>query len=161
MISVTYLVFRVKKILVILLSVMSMWALAQEQDSIVSWQDNDSVVMAPLHVQGVGVDNYEGLSSPKSSLDLKNPDNVTTAVEYDAAQGCYVVHTRIGDVDIATPYMMTMDEYRAYSEREQMSKYWQTKIGEVEHDNERKFDITDMKFNIGPEIRCLVLVAYN
>ena len=106
--------------------------------------------MAPLQVQGVGVDNYEELSSPKSSLDLENPENVKTTVEYDASLGYYVLHTRIGDVDIATPYMMTMDEYRAYSERETMSKYWQSKISEVEHDNEKKFDITDMKFNIGP-----------
>ena len=129
---------------------MPLWALAQDQDSIVSWDENDSIKMAPLKVQHVGVDNYDALSAPKSSLDLKNPDNVTSVVEYDALNGYYVLRTRIGDVDIATPYMMTMDEYRAYSEREQMSKYWQSKISEVEHDNEKKFDITDMQFNIGP-----------
>ena len=139
-----------KKLFIILLSVMPMWAWAQEQDTIVPWQENDSIKMAPLQVQGVGADNYEDLTRPKSSLDLENPDNVKTTVEYDPALGYYVVHTRIGDVDIATPYMMTMDEYRAYSERQQMGQYWQTKIHEVEHDNERKFDITDMKFNIGP-----------
>lgn len=129
---------------------MPLWALAQDQDSIVSWDENDSIKMAPLKVQHVGADNYDALSAPKSSLDLKNPDNVTSVVEYDALNGYYVLRTRIGDVDIATPYMMTMDEYRAYSEREQMSKYWQSKISEVEHDNEKKFDITDMQFNIGP-----------
>ena len=139
-----------KKILVILLSVMSVLASAQVHDSVASWEDNDSVKMAPLRVQSVGVDDYESLSSPKSSLDLENPDNVTTTVEYDAVMGCYVLRTRIGDLDISTPYMMTMEEYRAYSEREEMGKYWQTKISEVEHDNESKFDITDMQFNIGP-----------
>ncbi|MBO7194972.1 MAG: cell surface protein SprA, partial [Alistipes sp.] len=140
-----------KKLLIILLAIgHGVLAIGQEQDTIVSWQDNDSIKMAPLQVQSVGVENYESLSSPKSSLDLQNPDNVKTSVEYDANLGYYVMHTRIGDVDIATPYMMTMDEYRAYSEREAMSKYWQAKISEVEHDNERKFDITDMKFNIGP-----------
>ena len=126
-----------------------MMAMAQEQDSITSWQENDSVKMAPLQVQGVGANSYEELTRPQSSLDLQNPDNVTTNVEYDPITGYYIMHTRIGDVDIATPYMMTMDEYRAYSEREQMGQYWQAKISEVEHDNERKFDITDMKFNIG------------
>ena len=139
-----------KKILIILLSVLPMLAMAQEQDSITSWQDNDSVKMAPLQVQGVGANSYEELTRPQSSLDLQNPDNVSTNVEYDPMTGYYIMHTRIGDVDIATPYMMTMDEYRAYSEREQMGQYWQAKISEVEHDNERKFDITDMKFNIGP-----------
>ena len=124
--------------------------MAQEQDTIVSWQDNDSIVMAPLQVQSVGADSYEELTRIPSSLDLQNPDNVTTSIEYDPVMGCYVMRTRIGDTDIATPYMMTMDEYRAYSERQEMGKYWQTKISEVEHDNESKFDITDMKFNIGP-----------
>ena len=139
-----------KKILIILLSVFPVLVLAQEQDTIVSWQENDSVKMAPLQVKSVGVENYDALRLPQSSLDLQNPDNVKTTVEYDALRGCYVMRTRIGDVDIATPYMMTMDEYRAYSEREQMGQYWQSKISEVEHDNEKKFDITDMKFNIGP-----------
>ena len=124
--------------------------MAQEQDTVVSWQDNDSIVMAPLQVQSVGADSYEELTRIPSSLDLENPDNVTTSIEYDPVMGCYVMRTRIGDTDIATPYMMTMDEYRAYSERQEMGKYWQTKISEVEHDNESKFDITDMKFNIGP-----------
>ena len=132
------------------MSILPVLVAAQVQDSITSWEENDSVKMAPLRVQSVGVDDYESLSSPKSSLDLKNPDNVTTIVEYDALQGCYVLRTRIGDLDISTPYMMTMEEYRAYSEREAMGKYWQTKISEVEHDNESKFDITDMQFNIGP-----------
>ena len=139
-----------KRLLIILLNMLPVLVMAQGRDSITSWQENDSVKMAPLQVQPVGVDNYEALISPRSSLDLPNPENVTTTVEYDAVVGCYVVHTRIGDVDIATPYMMTMDEYRAYSERETMGKYWQSKISEVEHDNESKFDITDMKFNIGP-----------
>lgn len=139
-----------KKLVIILLSVLPMLAWAQEQDTIVSWQENDSIKMAPLQVEGVGADNYDDLTRPQSSLDLENPDNVKTSIEYDPLTGYYVLHTRIGDVDIATPYLMTSDEYRAYSERETMGKYWQSKISEVEHDNEKKFDITDMKFNIGP-----------
>ena len=123
---------------------------AQAQDTIAAWQENDTVVMAPLQVKQVGVDNYADLTRGKSSLDLQDPENITTTVEYDPLAGCYVLHTRIGDVDIATPYMMTMEEYQAYSERQQMGQYWQQKISEVEHDNESKFDITDMKFNIGP-----------
>ena len=144
-----------KRLLIILLAIGNgLLAVAQEQDTIVSWQDNDSIIMAPLQVQTVGAENWEELNRTKSSLDLENPDNVTTTVEYDAVMGCYVMRTRIGDVDIATPYMMTMDEYQAYSEKEQIGKYWQNKISEVEHDNERKFDITDMKFNIEEKV-CL------
>ena len=119
-------------------------------DTLLPWYENDSIVMAPLQVRSVGAENYEELTRTASSLDLQNPNNITTTVEYDPVMGCYVMRTRLGDTEIATPYMMTMDEYRAYSEREQMGQYWQTKISEVEHDNETKFNITDMKFNIGP-----------
>ena len=126
---------------------MPLWLWGQEVES---EQLVDSAIMAPLQVRGVGVENYEDLTRPQSSLDLQDPDNVKTSVEYDTRTGYYVVHTRIGDVDISTPYLMTDEEYKSYSERQEMSKYWQQKIGEVEHDNERKFDITDMKFNIGP-----------
>ena len=121
---------------------------AQQEDDITMAED--SAVMAPMQVKGIGTESYEDLNRVSSGLDLKDPENVTTNIEYDPASGCYVVRTRIGDVEIATPYMMTMEEYRAYSERQQIGQYWQEKISEVEHDNERKFDITDMKFNIGP-----------
>ncbi len=77
-------------------------------------------------------------------------DTQTTQVEYNPENGYYIIHTKIGDVDVATPYMLNHDEYMSYSEREQMNRYWKQKISEVEHSNERKFDITDMKFNIGP-----------
>ena len=110
----------------------------------------DTAIMAPLQVKGIGVGSYEDLNRINSALDLQDPDNVNTSIEYDPLTGNYVVRTRIGDVEIATPYLMTEAEYRAYSERQEMGRFWQGKIGEVEHNNERKFDITDMKFNIGP-----------
>ena len=89
---------------------------------------------------------------PDSSFygDIQFEDTQKTEVEYNPDNGYYIVHTKIGDVDIATPVMLSHDEYLQYSEREQMNRYWKQKISEVEHSNERKFDITDMKFNIGP-----------
>ena len=110
----------------------------------------DSVTMAPLLVRRYSQDSFDELSRPASSLDLQDPDNIKTEVEYDPVTGYYIMHTRIGQTDITTPYMMTDEEYRNFSEKQAMQSYWQQKIGEVEHNNERKFDITDMKFNIGP-----------
>lgn len=110
----------------------------------------DSAIWAPVQVQQLGADNYEQLSAPKSSLDLNTPANITTTVDYEPNTGYYVIHTKIGDVDVATPYLMTDAEYKAYTEQKLMHSYWQQKISEVEHNNEKKFDITDMKFNIGP-----------
>ncbi|MBQ2170548.1 MAG: cell surface protein SprA, partial [Paludibacteraceae bacterium] len=111
---------------------------------------SDSAMWAPVQVAPLLSEDYEQLTAPQSSMDLKQPDNIKTEVEYDLQTGMYVLRTKIGDTEIATPYMMTTDEYRAYTEKQLMHKYWQQKIGEVEHNNEKKFDITDMKFNIGP-----------
>ena len=110
----------------------------------------DSAIWAPTQVKQFGANDYEEWGKPRSSLDLEDPGNISTTMEYDPLTGGYVMHTRIGDTDITTPYMLTQDEYNAYSERQMMHKYWQQKISEVEHNNEKKFDITDMKFNIGP-----------
>ena len=137
-----------KRILIILLAILPLGLWAQQEDTLTMVVD--TAIMAPMQVKALSVDNYEDLNRLPSSLDLQNPDNVNTTIEYDAVNNCYVVRTRMGDLDITTPYMMTPEEYRAYSERQQMSKYWQQKIEEVDHDNEDKFDITDMKFNIGP-----------
>ena len=110
----------------------------------------DSAIFAPTQVKQLGAQNFEELTLPKSSLDLEDPKNITTTVEYDPVSGTYVLHTRIGETDVTTPYMLTQDEYNRYAEQQIMHKYWQQKVSEVEHNNETKFDITDMKFNIGP-----------
>ncbi|MBQ5387997.1 MAG: cell surface protein SprA [Paludibacteraceae bacterium] len=138
-----------KKLIIILLMIVPLVVWSQEElDSM--QMVVDTAIMAPLQVKNVGVDNYEDLTRVHSSLDLQDPDNVNTTIEYDPVTGNYVVRTRMGDVEITTPYMMTEAEYRSYSEMQEMGKFWQSKIGEVEHNNETKFDITDMKFNIGP-----------
>ena len=112
--------------------------------------ETDSSYWAPTNVKQLGAQNYGELTRPVSSLDLQDPENVTTTVEYQPENGRYVIRTRIGETDITTPYMLTQEEYNQYAERQIMHRYWQQKISEVEHNNERKFDITDMKFNIGP-----------
>ena len=144
-----------KRLIIILLGIgYGLWAIGH--GSLAMAQEDslemvlDTAIMAPMQVKGIGVNNYDDLSRMPSSLDLQDPENVNTTIEYDPLTGGYVLRTRMGDVDIATPYMMTAEEYRTYSEKQEMGKFWQEKISEVEHDNESKFDITDMKFNIGP-----------
>ena len=112
--------------------------------------ETDSAIWAPTRVKQLGAQNYGELTQPQSSLDLHDPGNISTTVEYQPESGTYIIRTKMGDTDITTPYMLTQDEYNKYAERQIMHQYWQQKIGEVEHNNEKKFDITDMKFNIGP-----------
>ena len=124
---------------------------AQTPESVADFvTDTDSAIWAPTNVKQLGAQNYGELTQPTSSMDLQDPSNITTTVEYQPENGTYVIRTRIGDTDITTPYMLTQEEYNQYAERQIMHQYWQQKIGEVEHNNESKFDITDMKFNIGP-----------
>ena len=112
--------------------------------------ETDSALWAPTQVKQLGFENFGTLSAPSSSMDLQDPNNISTTVEYQPETGTYIIRTKIGDTDVTTPYMLTQDEYNQYAERQLMHRYWQQKIGEVEHNNEKKFDITDMKFNIGP-----------
>ena len=112
--------------------------------------ETDSAIWAPTKVKQLGYQNFGELTQPVSSMDMRDPGNITTSVEYQPETGTYIIRTKIGDTDITTPYMLTQEEYNHYAERQIMHAYWQKKIGEVEHNNEKKFDITDMKFNIGP-----------
>ena len=112
--------------------------------------ETDSAIWAPTNVKQLGIENFGTLSAPSSSMDLNDPSNISTTVEYQPETGTYLIRTKMGDTDVTTPYLLTQEEYNQYAERQLMHKYWQQKIGEVEHNNESKFDITDMKFNIGP-----------
>ena len=120
----------VKRLIVILL-VMGQGLLAMAQDDTLAMVV-DTAIMAPMQVKPLGTKTYDDLNRVHSSLDLQDPENVNTTIEYDPVNNCYVVRTRMGDVEIATPYMMTPEEYQAYSERQQMGQYWQEKISTVE-----------------------------
>lgn len=104
----------------------------------------------PVNVKQYQTNTFEDLNQPQNNLDLQDPQNVTTTTEYDPLTGLYIIHTRVGDIDITSPISLTAQEYSSWSEQRLMHSYWQSKIAEGEHDNEKKFDITDMKFNIGP-----------
>jgi len=53
-------------------------------------------------------------------------------------------------MEIATPYLMTGKEYRDYSAQKEMQSYWKQKNASETVNNEDKFSVSDMKFNIGP-----------
>ena len=86
----------------------------------------------------------------KYPLDLKDPNNIKTEVEYDFSTGNYIIRTKIGDIDIATPLVLTPDEYKQRTLKEQMARYWDEKNADALSNYESKFNITDMKFSLGP-----------
>jgi len=93
-------------------------------------------------------DTYEDLTT-KYPMDAPKPDNVKSVVEYDASTGNYVLRTFVGNNEIATPFLMTEQEYRNYSAKNDIQRYWKEKSSKPTINNEDKYSVSDMKFNIG------------
>lgn len=128
---------------------------AENAAPVVVTQSGDTLPMRempdtlPVNVRNYDIENYEDLNAPAPTVDLQDPENISTEVEYDPASGNYIMHTRVGEMDITTPFAMSQSEYANYSARQAMQRYWHEKNNTGEH-GRPKFDITDMKFNIGP-----------
>lgn len=100
-------------------------------------------------IQSKTINDYEDLYK-KYPIDLKDPKNLTTDINYDIPTGNYIVSTKVGDFDIHTPLVLTPKEYSRYRLDKSMQNYWQEKNTSGINDNENKFSITDMKFSLGP-----------
>ena len=93
--------------------------------------------------------DYEDLTK-KSPMDLRDPENVKTAVEYDLKTGSYVVRTRLGDKDLTTPISLTPEEYQDYSMQQSLRSYYRQKNEEeFQKEADKKFNLADMQFGIG------------
>jgi cell surface protein SprA len=85
------------------------------------------------------------------SADLKTPSNISSEVEFDPETGCYVIHTRLGDHDIVTPYIMSPDEFSNMDFRRSMMEYYRQKNAENAQNKEKDpFNFLDMQFGMGP-----------
>ena len=92
--------------------------------------------------------NYDEINTTYP-MDAKLPSNIKSVVEYDANSGNYLLRTFVGEMEISTPFMMTEKEYRVYSGKRSLQNYWKVKSSKSDLNNEDKFSITDMKFNVG------------
>jgi len=77
----------------------------------------------PYAINPSQVNPYEEVQ-PSSNINLKDPQNVTTEVEYDAQNNQYIIHKKVGDVDIVPPYTMTFEEYNNYDVQKGLQNYW-------------------------------------
>ena len=94
-------------------------------------------------------DDVQGLG--EYAADLKDPSNITSVVEFDPETGCYVIHTRLGDHDIVTPYIMSPDEFSNMDFRRSMMEYYRQKNAENAQNKEKDpFNFLDMQFGMGP-----------
>ncbi len=111
----------------------------------------DSAMM-PFPVQQTVPQSYEDLMRDELGYDLATPSNIKTEAEYDPATGCYIVRTKLGDVDIATPFLLTAQQYNDWQLRRSMQQYYRDRnMGLVIEKTEKQpFNIFDMNFALGP-----------
>ena len=83
--------------------------------------------------------------------DLRDAENAKTEAVYDERTGGYLLGTKVGDSYLNAPFMMTKDEYERWSLRRSMAAYFNRKNQDAfEEAGKKKFDFTDMKFDLGP-----------
>ncbi len=80
--------------------------------------------MMPFPVRQTVPQTFEELMSREFTADLSTPTNLRTTTEFDPETGCYIVRTRLGDRDIATPFMLTPTQYNDWATRQSMTEYY-------------------------------------
>ncbi len=115
-------------------------------------QDRDTI-RSRYPVSKITAEEYKDLLK-KSPADLKDPENIKTTIEYDIRTGTYIVRTRLGDMELGTPMTLTPEEYQDYSLQQSLHSYFKAKNAEeFKKDANKKFNITDMQFDLGPAER--------
>lgn len=90
----------------------------------------------------------------QSPADLRDPENVKTTVEYDIRTGNYVIRTRIGEMELNTPIILTPEEYQDYSMQQSLRSYYrQRNEEEFRKEAEKELNLTDLQFDLGPAER--------
>ncbi|MCM1450245.1 MAG: cell surface protein SprA [Clostridiales bacterium] len=108
-------------------------------------------IMLPFASSGGVPYNYEQLLGDQIAGDLATPSNITTTTEYDPATRTYILRTRVGDLDIATPLMLSERQYNSLQQRHIMQQYYQQRNSEAFQGKEKDpFNPLDMHFAIGP-----------
>lgn len=108
-------------------------------------------VMLPSPVQQTVPQSYEELMGREFSADLATPSNIRTVTEYDPETGCYIIRTKVGDMDIATPFMLNERQYNDWQLRKSMQQYYHQRNAEqLTKPDKKPFDILDMNFALGP-----------
>ena len=115
--------------------------------------DDDTIPDSLLHprwkIQRTMPVTFDDLD--QGAADLRRPDNLKQDVVYNDSLDRYIVGSKISDSYINAPIMMTPEEYRKWSERKAMQKYFRDKNDEIyQAKGKEKFDFSDMHFDLGP-----------
>ena len=132
---------------------MSVTALAMPQREVTLQQkpgsEQDSVPKARWKIKKTAPVEVADLDS--SALDLRMPENIRQEVEYNDSTDMYVIGSKIGDSYLGAPVLMTPEEYRAWSGRRELYRFFRKKEEEnVASKGKEKFNFADMHFDLGP-----------
>ncbi|MDE6265299.1 MAG: cell surface protein SprA, partial [Paramuribaculum sp.] len=109
----------------------------------------DTVPATP--VQRTAPADFKELTSKPYPADLRNPDNLSTQAEYDPETGLYVIRTRVGTMDIVTPFTLTPAQYRLWQNDISMRRRWRELDRQTaEGKNKEPFNVLNMNFALGP-----------
>ena len=109
---------------------------------------NDTTPRFP--VKKTQITTYKDINT-NQPVDLKDPSNIKTTVEYDPNTRCYIYKTYIGDQVISTPFSLTSDEYLDHTRRQMMSNYFKERNAALSIDGKDKkndFALKDINFDM-------------
>ena len=95
--------------------------------------------------------DYGDYAGREYAADLEDPENIKTEAIYDPSTGMYYLHTKLGETDIVTPYVMNAQQYNSMITRREMLDYFHEKNAESYQNKDKEpFNIFDMNFALGP-----------
>ena len=111
-------------------------------------------IYAQLPVAKIIPEDREDLKI-KNPIDLKTPDIFNSGFQYNPLTNRYELRSKIGDMDITTPYTLTPEEYYIYSLKKSNDSFYRNKYSEelLKKDSTANKDILsgfNFKFDLGP-----------
>ena len=106
----------------------------------------------PFGVRPTFPPDYDRLAEDEFAADLTTPSNITTQAEFDPLTGCYIIRTKVGEFDVATPFMLSPEQYNDMELRRSMQEYYRQRNRELFENKTTKepFNVLDMNFALGP-----------
>jgi len=101
-------------------------------------------------VKKTQITTYEDLIKTPP-IDLKDPSNMKTEVEYDLKNNVYLFKSKIDNDEWITPFTLNPSQYSEYSLKKSMSDYFKQRNAEAFAKGEKKdgFSLRDIKVNTG------------
>ncbi|SHE59289.1 T9SS outer membrane translocon Sov/SprA [Dysgonomonas macrotermitis] len=140
----------------LLICVFSLFSIPSERvENNLSFPYADSEIALPedtgtiYPVRKTQINNYEDITR-KTPIDLRDPSNVQTQVEYDVTHNVYLFKTKIDNDEWITPFTLNPQQYLDYSLKESMSRYFKEKNDETFANKDKKdgFSLKDIRVNM-------------